>query len=64
MATVEIHLKNPIHWTVFETEDITAARTKNLAHLIIDSQQATIRLRLNAEEAASIATRLMLPPNL
>jgi len=64
MATVEICLKEPIHWTVIETEDILAVRSKNLAHLIIDSPQATIRLRFSTEEAAHIATKITVPPNL
>jgi hypothetical protein len=64
MATVEICLKDPIQWTAIETEDILTVRSKNLAHLIIDSPKATIRLRFSAEEAARVATKLMLPPNL
>ena len=64
MATVEIHIKDPIHWTIFETKDIIAARTKNLAHVIIDSPKATVRLCFSVEEAASLATKLTLPPNL
>jgi len=64
MATVEIHHKDPFYWTVFETEDIISARSKNVAHVIIDSPKATIRLRFSAEEAASLATKLILPPNL
>lgn len=64
MALVEIHLKDPMQYTVIETEDILAVRSKNLAHVIIDSPKATVRLRFSAEEAAHVATKLMLPPNL
>ena len=64
MATVEIYIKHAFHWTVIETDDIIAARTKNLAHVIIDSPEATVRLRFTEDEAISLATKITVPPNL
>jgi len=64
MAIVEIHLKDVFHWILLDTEDIITARSKNIAHIIIDSPKATVRIRLSAEEAASLATNLTVPPNL
>lgn len=63
MATIEIHLKNPMHFTVIDTEDILAVRSKNFAHVILDSPEATIRIRLSREEALTLGNKLIMHQN-
>ena len=64
MATIEVHVKESNYFNTVQMNDILTTRTRTLAHIIFDSPELTVRIRLTELEFVAVAEKLMTRPNL